>query len=145
MIGKAWSSDEYIQLLSELKDKKSLKEMAEAHGRTENAIKFKIVFYACNKVLVEGQSQESVLEETGLTAEQLQEGLDKRKPNPVPLTVLSDDSVKPVAKPVAKPSLLANPVVVKKSQNHDMNKLRDILAVVNSAQKLLTTYIKAHE
>jgi len=126
MIGKAWTSEEFPQLLSELKEKKTFKEIAEAHGRTENAIKFKVLFYACNKVLVEGQSQELVLEETGLTAEELQGALDRR-------------SGKFVA--VAKPVPLVKPMVKKATK---LANLTDILAVVNSVQTLLTHYIATH-
>jgi len=144
MIGKAWTSEEFPQLLSELKEKKTFKEIAEAHGRTENAIKFKVLFYACNKVLVEGQSQELVLEETGLTAEELQGALDRRSgkfvavAKPVPL-------VKPMPlvkrTPLVKPVPLVKPMVKKATK---LANLTDILAVVNSVQTLLTHYIATH-
>jgi hypothetical protein len=123
--GKSWSQDEMDTLLSELREKKTDKEIAEAHGRTVNAIKFKALGYACDQVLKSGKTKEEVLEDLGLSETELQKELDKRTmPRPVANVVANITDKKPI-------------VVVKKP----VDDLSEIMATVNRLQSLVQRYI----
>jgi poly(A) polymerase Pap1 len=123
--GKSWSQDEMDTLLSELREKKTDKEIAEAHGRTVNAIKFKALGYACDQVLKSGKTKEEVLEDLGLSETELQKELDKRTmPRPVANVVANITEKKPI-------------VVVKKP----VDDLSEIMATVNRLQSLVQRYI----
>jgi poly(A) polymerase Pap1 len=123
--GKSWSQDEMDTLLSELREKKTDKEIAEAHGRTVNAIKFKALGYACDQVLKSGKTKEEVLEDLGLSETDLQKELDKRTmPRPVAKVVANIAEKKPI-------------VVVKKN----VDDLSEIMATVNRLQSLVQRYV----
>jgi len=123
--GKSWSQDEMDTLLSELREKKTDKEIAEAHGRTVNAIKFKALGYACDQVLKSGKTKEEVLEDLGLSGTELQKELDKRTmPRPVAKVVANIAEKKPI-------------VVVKKN----VDDLSEIMATVNRLQSLVQRYV----
>ncbi len=123
--GTSWSQDEMDTLLSELREKKTDKEIAEAHGRTVNAIKFKALGYACDEVLKSGKTKEEVLEDLGLSETELQKELDKRTmPRPVANVVANITEKKPI-------------VVVKKP----VDDLSEIMATVNRLQSLVQRYI----
>ena len=118
--GKSWTSDEFNTLLSELREKKTDKEIAEAHGRTVNAIKFKALGYACDQVLKEGKTKEDVLQDLGLSEKDLQKELDKRT-NPKPV--------------------VAKPVVVKKATQTAAEDLAEIWSSINKLQSLVHRYM----
>ena len=118
--GKPWTADEFAQLLTELRAKKTDKEVAESHGRTVNAIKFKALGYACDQVLKEGKTKEDVLADLGLSEADLAKELDKRT-NP-----------KPVAKKV---------VVVKKANQTAAEDLAEIWSSINKLQSLVHRYM----
>lgn len=121
VVGKAWTSEEYAQLATELAEKKTYKEMAEAHGRTENAIRFKVIASACDQVIKEFKTNQAVSEKMGISLEDLQKELNRR--------------TQPVVKKQA-------PVVVKKNVSRDAsNELADILSAVTSVQSRLARYI----
>ena len=120
--GKSWSQDEMDTLLSELREKKTDKEIAEAHGRTINAVRFKALGYACDQVLKSGKTKEEVLLDLGLSESELQKELDKRT------------MPRPVAAAVAKVS------VVKKTQS-SADDLSEICSSVNRLQSLVHRYI----
>ena len=123
--GKSWSQDEIDTLLSELRAKKTDKEIAEAHGRTVNAIKFKALGYACDQVLKEGKTKGEVVEDLGLSETDLQKELDKRTmPRPVANVVANISQKKPV-------------VVVKKN----VDELSEIMSSINRLQSLVQRYI----
>jgi poly(A) polymerase Pap1 len=123
--GKSWSQDEMDTLLSELREKKTDKEIAEAHGRTVNAIKFKALGYACDQVLKSGKTKEEVLNDLGLSETDLQKELDKRTmPRPVAKVVANIAEKKPI-------------VVVKKN----VDDLSEIMATVNRLQSLVQRYV----
>jgi poly(A) polymerase Pap1 len=112
-------------LLSELREKKTDKEIAEAHGRTVNAIKFKALGYACDQVLKSGKTKEEVLNDLGLSETDLQKELDKRTmPRPVAKVVANIAEKKPI-------------VVVKKN----VDDLSEIMATVNRLQSLVQRYV----
>jgi len=116
--GTSWSQDEMDKLLSELREKKTDKEIAEAHGRTVNAIKFKSLGYACDQVLKEGKTKEEVILDLGLSETELQKELDKRTmPRPIANVVANINQKKPV------------------------DDLSEIMATVNRLQSLVQRYM----
>lgn len=128
--GKSWTSEEMDTLLSELRAKKTDKEIAEAHGRTVNAIKFKALGYACDQVLKEGKTKEEVVLDLGLSEADLQKEMDKRTmPRPVA------NALAKVASPSKSPI-----VVVKKAQKASTDDLSEILSTVNRLQSLIQRY-----
>lgn len=130
--GKSWTPEECETLLCELREKKTDKEIAEAHGRTVNAIKFKALGYACDQVLKEGKTKEEVLQDLGLSETDLQKELDKRTmPRPVAnvLAKVSENATQ--RKPI---------VVVKKADD-----LAEIWASVNRLQSLVHRYMNQQE
>ena len=127
--GKSWSQDEMDTLLSELRAKKTDKEIAEAHGRTLNAIKFKALGYACDQVLKEGKAKEEVLLDLGLSESDLQKELDKRTmPRPVAKVVAKVEAKKPI-------------VVVKKAITSSADDLTEVWSSINRLQSLVHRYI----
>jgi len=118
--GKSWSQDEMDTLLSQLREKKTDKEIAEAHGRTVNAIKFKALGYACDQVLKSGKTKEEVLLDLGLSESELQKELDKRT--------------------MPRPVAVAKASVVKKAQS-SADDLSEIWSSVNRLQSLVHRYI----
>jgi len=120
--GKPWTSEEMDTLLSEFRSKKTDREVAEAHGRTVNAVRFKVLGYACDQVLKEGKTKEEVLLDLGISEFNLQKELDKRTMPPA----------------VAK--VVANVSPAKKQTSVD--DLSEILSSVNKIQYLLNRYIK---
>jgi len=131
----AWTSEEFENVLTALKEKKSFQEIAEMYGRTLNAIKFKVYGYACDAVLKGNRVKEDISLELNLELDELTAELEKRTNHVI--------SERPVVStnPVYKPK---KPVVVKKNKGN-LDDIRNILAVVNSVQTLLTRYINANE
>ena len=76
--GLPWTPEELNQLLSEVRDKKAYKDLAESHGRTVNAIRFKVLGYACDQVLKEEKTVEEVASDLGLGENELNKELDRR-------------------------------------------------------------------
>jgi DNA-binding CsgD family transcriptional regulator len=109
-------------LLSSFRAKKTDAEIAEAHGRTVNAVRFKVLGYACNQILKDGKTKEEVVLDLGLSEADLQKELNKRT----------------MPRPVAKASApVKKPVVVKKAAQDD---LTEILNTVNRLQSLVQRY-----
>ena len=122
--GKAWTSDEVNQLLGELREKKTFKEISDIHGRTVNAVKFKTYSYACNQVLKDGKTVGEVSTDMCISEEILNKELNSRQ----------------FVKPSIELRDAAVPVVVKKGKE-----LRDILKLVNSVQSRLARYVNASD
>jgi len=122
--GKAWTSEEVAQMLTEVSEKKTVEEIAKLHSRTVNAVNFKLAAAACNSHLKDSKTVEEASEITGLTVDAIQAALEQRKPRPAPVAV----------KATAK-----TPVVVVKPAKVD---LQQILNKVNEIQKSLTAVIK---
>jgi hypothetical protein len=118
--GKPWTSEEMNMLLSEFRSKKTDKEVAEAHGRTVNAIRFKVLGYACDQVLKEGKTKKEVLLDLGLSETDLQKELDKR----------------------TMPRAVAKVVASVSPAKKNVDDLSEILSSINKIQYLLTRYIK---
>ena len=126
--GKPWTSEEFNTLLSELREKKTFKEVAAAHGRTVNAVKFKAFGYACEQVLNEGKSEKEVAEDLGLYQKELEKEVNRRLPKLVSVN-------EPV---VEKKSL----VVVKKPQVRTLpDDVAEIWSTVNTLQSLVHKYM----
>ena len=136
--GKPWTSEEMDTLLSGFRAKKTDSEIAEAHGRSVNAIRFKVLGYACDQVLKEGKAKEEVVLDLGLSEADLQKELDKRTmPRPV---------ANAVAKAAAKAEPKAEPrkkivVVKKKDQTSSADDLSEIWSSINRLQSLVHRYI----
>lgn len=127
--GKSWSQEEMDTLLSEFREKKTDKEISEAHGRTVNAIKFKVLGYACDQVLKEGKTKEEVVLDLGISETDLQNEIDKRT------------MPRAVANLVAKVQSSKKPVVVKKKDQSSADDLSEIWSSVNKLQSLVHRYI----
>ena len=132
--GKPWTSEEMDTLLSGFRAKKTDNEIAEAHGRSVNAIRFKALGYACDQVLKEGKTKEEVVLDLGLSEADLQKELDKRT------------MPRPVANAVAKAAAKAEPrkkivVVKKKDQASSADDLSEIWSSINRLQSLVHRYI----
>lgn len=126
--GKPWTSEEFNTMLSELREKKSFKEVAAAHGRTVNAVKFKAFGYACDQVLKEGKSEKEVAEELGLLQKELEKEVNRRLPKLVS-----------VNEPVVEKKEL---VVVKKPQVRTLpDDVAEIWSTVNTLQSLVHKYM----
>ena len=126
--GKPWTPEEFNTLLSELREKKTFKEVATSLGRTVNAIKFKAFGYACDQVLEGGRSEKEVSDELGL----LQKDLEKEVNRRLPKLVSADEPV------VEKKSL----VVVKKPQVRTLpDDVAEIWSTVNTLQSLVHKYM----
>jgi len=126
--GKPWTPEEFNTLLSELREKKTFKEVAAAHGRTVNAVKFKAFGYACEQVLEQGKSEKEVAEDLGLLQKELEKEVNRRLPKLVSLN-------EPV---VEKKSL----VVVKKPQVRTLpDDVAEIWSTVNTLQSLVHKYM----
>jgi poly(A) polymerase Pap1 len=126
--GKPWTPEEFNTLLSELREKKTFKEVAVAHGRTVNAVKFKAFGYACEQVLEQGKSEKEVAEDLGLLQKELEKEVNRRLPKLVSLN-------EPV---VEKKSL----VVVKKPQVRTLpDDVAEIWSTVNTLQSLVHKYM----
>ena len=126
--GKPWTSEEFNTLLSELREKKTFKEVAAAHCRTVNAVKFKAFGYACEQVLNEGKSEKEVAEDLGFLQKDLEKEVNRRLPKLVSVN-------EPV---VEKKSL----VVVKKPQVRILpDDVAEIWSTVNTLQSLVHKYM----
>jgi hypothetical protein len=145
--GKPWTQDEMDTLLSGFRAKKTDKEIAEEHGRTVNAVRFKVLGYACDQVLKEGKTKEEVVEDLGISETDLQKELDKRTmPRLVAIAVAkvtkaqpkTEPKAEPKAQPKAQPKVL---VVKKKDQTSSVDDLSEIWSSVNRLQSLVHRYI----
>jgi hypothetical protein len=87
-----------------------------------NAIRFKVLGYACDQILKEGKTKEEILLDLGISEFNLQKELDKRTMPPT----------------VAK--VVANVSPGKKQASVD--DLSEILSSINRIQYLLTRYVK---
>jgi len=126
--GKPWTPEEFNTLLSELREKKTFKEVAAAHGRTVNAVKFKAFGYACEQVLEQGKSEKEVAEDLGLLQKELEKEVNRR----LPKLVSADEPV------VEKKSL----VVVKKPLVRTLpDDVAEIWSTVNTLQSLVHKYM----
>ena len=77
-MGKAWLDEEVIQLLQEIKRKKSIQEIAEQHQRTVGGITSRLKQLAAD-YHEEGRCMEDIEKFTGLTQEQITETIQRRK------------------------------------------------------------------
>lgn len=139
----AWTPEEFENVLTALKEKKTLQEIATMYGRTVNAIKFKVYRYACDAVLKGNRVKEDIALELNLELDELTAKLEKLT-NPVanPVASLETRPV-PSTNPVYKAK--KKPVIVLQKNKANLDDIRNILAVVNSVQTLLTRYINANE
>ena len=140
--GKPWTSEEMDTLLSGFRAKKTDNEIAEAHGRSVNAIRFKALGYACDQVLKEGKTKEEVVLDLGISEADLQKELDKRTmPRPVANAVAKAAAkAEPKVEPKAEPKKKIV-VVKKKDQTSSADDLSEIWSSVNRLQSLVHRYI----
>ena len=77
-MGKAWHDDEVLQLLQQIKQKKTIEEIAEQHQRTVGGIKSRLRGLAAD-YHDEGRPIEQIVKFTGLTAEEITEVVERRR------------------------------------------------------------------
>jgi len=132
--GKPWTPEEFNTLLSELREKKTFKEVATSLGRTVNAIKFKAFGYACDQVLEGGRSEKEVSDELGLLQKDLEKEVNRRLPKLVSPEEEAVVNKVPVANKV--------PIVVKKPQVRTLSDdLAEIWSTLNTLQSLVQKYM----
>jgi len=77
--GKSWKQDEIMKLLSEVQEKMSHEQMAEAHGRTVGSISSKLNTIAADYYLNNKLSIYEIGRHTGLSAEVIRDAISKRQ------------------------------------------------------------------
>jgi hypothetical protein len=70
---RRWTTNEENKLLKEIKDKKSLKEMAEAHDRSEGACAIRLKKLAVAMLQSGEETMETICLKTGLTKAEINE------------------------------------------------------------------------
>jgi hypothetical protein len=77
-MGKPWLDDEILQLLQEIRKKKTIEEIAEQHQRTIGGINSRLKELAAD-YHNEGRAIEDIQKFTGLTAEQVKDAIERRR------------------------------------------------------------------
>jgi hypothetical protein len=121
-MGKAWKQDEISQLLSEIKDKKSTKEIATAHKRTEGGITSRLRSLAADYHIKESKPVNEIMILTGLSKESVIDAIAKKE-----------------YKNETKKKLPSSPAVAKKSESSE---LEEILKLLKTIEKRVSDYIK---
>jgi hypothetical protein len=77
-MGLAWQHNEEIKLLTSVREKKSIEQIAEDHKRTTSAIKCKLRAFAFD-YYCENKTIEQIQKYTGLSEEEIKEAIARRK------------------------------------------------------------------
>jgi hypothetical protein len=78
-MGQPWDEQEVTKLLKSVQKKKSVKEMAEAHQRTEGAITGKLKGLAADYYIYDKKTVEEIEKYTGLSQEAILEAVQKKQ------------------------------------------------------------------
>jgi hypothetical protein len=78
-MGKPWKQEEIEQLLTEIKDKKDISEIASTHKRTPGGITSRLREIACNLHILEGKSLSEISDITGLDTSDISESINRRR------------------------------------------------------------------
>ena len=115
-MGKAWKQDEITQLLSEIKEKKSTKDIATAHKRTEGGVTSRLRSLAADYYCKDSMPINEIMVITGLSKDSVIDAIAKKE--------YKDETKKKS---------------VKKSESSE---LQEILELLKSIEKRVSDYIK---
>lgn len=109
-----WNDEELEQLLGEIKAKKSIKDIAQAHERTTNSITGKLAELAADYHFFDERPFDTIAQLTGLTHKQIINAVERRKAK---IMVNEKDKIAPVEEapvftPVEEPPVSNNPLPV---------------------------------
>ena len=126
--GARWNEEETRELLNNIRKKKTIIEIAEAHKRTTTSISSRLIEVAADYHFFDARSTEDIMKYTGLSHKQVVNAIERRKAKlmvaekrkvataeastvePVePVTPL--EPVEPVTKDSEKPVLTFSPIV----------------------------------
>ena len=88
-----WNDEELEQLLGEIKAKKSIKDIAQAHERTTNSITGKLAELAADYHFFDERPFDTIAQLTGLTHKQIINAVERRKAK---IMVNEKDKIAPV-------------------------------------------------
>lgn len=123
-MGKLWKQDEISQLLSEIKDKKTTKDIATAHKRSEGGIISRLRSLAADYHLKDSMPVNEIMVITGLSKESVIDAITRREYN-------NENKKKVIKKDT--------PIVPK---NNESSELEEILILLKKIEKRVTDYIK---
>ena len=139
---KRWTDEEEIQLLTLLKKKKSIEEIAAVHGRTVTAINLKRQSLAAEYHFNEGRTSQDIQKLTGLTAAEVDKAIAKHSVTmQPPATAQADLTVQPLDRTVLLPPLPPSPpdqqnyVAVKESEQSQEPTMKEMMALLLNMQK----------
>jgi hypothetical protein len=105
-----WNDEELEQLLGEIKAKKSIKDIAQAHERTTNSITGKLAELAADYHFFDERPFDTIAQLTGLTHKQIINAVERRKAK---IMVNEKDKIAPVEEAhVEEPPVSNNPLPV---------------------------------
>ena len=119
--GARWNEDETRQLLTNIRKKKTIAEIAAIHERTTTSISNRLIEVAADYHFFDARSTEDIMRYTGLTHKQVVNAIERRKAKlmvaekrktaePVPVEPVPVEPVEPI-KDSEKPVLTFSPLV----------------------------------
>jgi hypothetical protein len=128
MMGKAWKQDEINKLLASVASKKTIKEIAIEHQRTQGGITSRLKELAANYFINENKSLNEIVTITGLSKEVISDAIAKKE---------YQNSLKPIK---AVNTIKPEPVNI---NIEELNKKMDLLlAAVNRLEQKVDTLQK---
>jgi len=119
-MGKVWKQDEISDLLSEIKEKKTTKDIAIAHKRTEGGITSRLRSLAAEYHCKDSMPINEIVAITGLSKDDVIDAIAKKEYR---------DTVKKKIKPVV-------------SKKNEGSELQEILELLKTIEKRVSDYIK---
>ena len=142
--GKSWKQDEIMKLLSEVQEKMSHEQMAEAHGRTVGSISSKLNTIAADYYLNNKLSIYEIGRHTGLSAEVIRDAISKRQYEMSKKSSASASSASspPSEAKEAKEKEKEREAEPLKSITRDdfYNTIRDLLATAKDIQRMMKDF-----
>lgn len=147
-VGKAWSEEEVVQLLQNIRKKKGVDEIAKIHERTEGAIRSRLRELAADYHFNDNRSMEEIQKFTGLSVESINDAIQRRK-NRIAmqenrqLNRVKKETVavpiKPIVNTVSKYDFIDVPHTAGEPT------MREMMAVMLDVQRKLTTILEWRE
>lgn len=145
IVRKRWTNEEEVQLLTLLKKKKPVEEIAAMHGRTVTAINLKRQSLAAEYHFNEGRSNQDIQKLTGLTAVEVEKAIAKHSVTmqpPAPETVL--DRMVPLPQlPPSPPDQQNYVAIAQESQEQSQSEptVKEMMALLLNMQKTVKTLV----
>lgn len=155
IVRKRWTNEEEVQLLTLLKKKKPVEEIAAMHGRTVTAINLKRQSLAAEYHFNEGRSNQDIQKLTGLTAVEVEKAIAKHsvtmQPAPAPATAPETtvlDRMVPLPQLPPSPPDQQNYVAIaqesqEQSQSQEQSEptMKEMMALLLNMQKTVKTLV----